>query len=52
MTAQELCDKLAELGWSRQALADHLGVTRRQAIRWCVGDTPVPRYVALVLRQE
>jgi len=48
MTAAELRDRLAALGWTQRHLAHLLGVTARQVNRWA-RTGPVPAYAAAYL---
>jgi hypothetical protein len=50
MNAQQYRSALKRLDLSHQGAADHLGISRRQSIRYATGTSPIPEPVARLLR--
>jgi hypothetical protein len=50
MNAQQYRKALAELKLSHAGAANQLGISRRQSIRYAMGDSSIPEPVARLLR--
>jgi plasmid maintenance system antidote protein VapI len=50
MTGQELQDSLKELGLSRKAFGELIGVHYRTISRWIKEEVPIPKVVALLVK--